>query len=259
MAEPTPDPSARGRLVVLMGPSCAGKSPLKAALAQHRPALAGRLRPVVLYNDRAPRPGEEDGVDYHFRRTEEIEALREKDDYVVLRARADLQALDLAELGAQLREGDVLYEGNPMVGRTLLTHEALAGVPRLGIFLSPLSRAEILAFREAGCGPRLPAILTEMMRRKLRRRARGQKGALSPADLEDIETRAASAWGELTAAPHCDHVIPNHDGEDSEDWTAFPLPVGDAFRALQTFAALLEDRPAPLAERWEADLLPAAD
>ena len=60
--------TAPGRLVILSGPSCAGKSPLDKALGRFYPELRAALQPVTLYNDRAPRPGEVDGVDYHFRR-----------------------------------------------------------------------------------------------------------------------------------------------------------------------------------------------
>ena len=49
-----------GRLVILAGPSCIGKGPLHAALKRLYPQLAAGLRQVVLYNDRSPRPGEQD-------------------------------------------------------------------------------------------------------------------------------------------------------------------------------------------------------
>jgi guanylate kinase len=94
------------------------------------------------------------------------------------------------------------------------------------------------------------------MRRKLLRRTRRQKLELSAKDLENIETRAASAYGELKEAPHFDHVIPNHDGEDSDNWEAFYYPVGDARKALNAFVALLEGRTPSEVERWEDDLLP---
>src|SRR5215471_7944895 len=55
----------KGRLVILSGPSCVGKSPLAKALAKFYPELRRTLQPLVLYNTRGPRPGEVDGVDYH--------------------------------------------------------------------------------------------------------------------------------------------------------------------------------------------------
>ena len=46
-------------LVILSGPSCAGKSPLFRALRQLYPQYAQNFAKLVLFNDRAPRPGEE--------------------------------------------------------------------------------------------------------------------------------------------------------------------------------------------------------
>ena len=112
----------------------------------------------MLYNSRAPRPGEADGVDYHFRSRSDIETLRrEPDRYVVMDVRGDLQALDLTELDALLAKGDAFFEGNPFVGCALLTHERLAGVPRLSIFVAPLSRVRDLVPREPERGSRCPS------------------------------------------------------------------------------------------------------
>ena len=105
-----------GRLVMLAGPSGVGKSPLSHALARFYPELSASLQPLVLCNSRAPRPGEVDGVDYHFRSRETIEALRADARYAVLEVRGDLQALDLEQLAADLARGHVFFEGNPFVG-----------------------------------------------------------------------------------------------------------------------------------------------
>ena len=80
----------KGRLVILSGPSCVGKSPLAKALAKFYPELHKTLKPLVLYNSRNTRPGELDGVDYHFRSREQIEKLKAKDHFVVLDVRGDL-------------------------------------------------------------------------------------------------------------------------------------------------------------------------
>lgn len=101
---------ALGRLIILAGPSCVGKSPLDKALKRFHPELRTPLRPLVLYNDREPRPGEIDGVDYHFRDRDTIHALEEQDDLVVMDVRGDLQALDLSKLNSDLQKGDVFFE-----------------------------------------------------------------------------------------------------------------------------------------------------
>jgi guanylate kinase len=245
-----------GRLVILTGPSCVGKSPLKKALARLYPELHDRLQPVVLVNSRAPRPGERDGHDYHFRTREAVLALRGSARHAVLDVRGDLQALDLEELRALLARGDVLFEGNPFVGSTLATHPQLAGVARLGMFLSPLSREE-LEHMKAQPSVSLAAFVCDVMRRKLLRRMRRQKGELSLRDLEEVERRAGSAYEELRHAHSFDNVIPNHDGEDSENWDAFYHPLGDARRALLAVVALLEGRAPVGVESWAAELLPA--
>jgi guanylate kinase len=244
------------RLVILTGPSCVGKSPLIRALERCRPDLAERLQPIVLFNSRDPRPGERDGVAYHFRSRGDIEALTtERDRYVVMDVRGDLQALDLDEVHTLLGRGDALYEGNPFVARALLTHAGARGIQGLTMFLAPLDRSEIEAvLRQRGVS--LPDLVADVMRRKLLRRTSRQKGILSLRDLENIERRSGSAYGELKLAHLFDHVIPNHDGEDSEHWDAFAFPLGDAGRAVLAMTMLLDGHTPPIAERWEETLLP---
>jgi guanylate kinase len=214
------------------------------------------LRKLVLYNSRAPRPGEVDGLDYHFRLRSQVEELRVNSRYAVLDVRGDLQAVDIEELQTLLEASNAFFEGNPFVGRALQTHPRLAGIDRLSIFVSPLSREEIVFLKAPERNVSLPDLVTDIMRRKLLRRTRRQKLELSAKDLENIETRAASAYRELKEASHFDYVIPNHDGEDSDNWEAFYYPVGDARKALNAFAALLEGRTPSDVERWEEDLLP---
>ena len=246
----------KGRLVVFSGPSCVGKSPLAKALARQHPELHISLKPLVLYNSREARPGEADGVDYYFRPHEEIEELKGKDGFVVMDVRGDLQALDLQELRRSLGKGDVFFEGNPFFGGLLLTHPSLGKVNRLSIFMSPLSRSEVLFLKAAEPAVSLPDLVTDVMRRKLLRRTRRQKGELSLKDLENIERRAASAYSELKEAYRFQYVIPNHDGEDSENWDAFYYPLGEARAALDAFVSLLNNKKPPLVESWEEDLLP---
>ena len=248
--------TAAKRLVILSGPSCVGKSPLDKALGKFCPELRKGLRKLVLHNSRAPRPGEVDGVDYHFRRRSQIEALRAEPRFAVLDVRGDLQALDLEDLRSLLGSSNAFFEGNPFVGRALQTHPRLAGIERLSVFLSPLSKEEILYLRAPERNVLLPSLVADVMRRKLLRRTRRQKLELSLQDLENIETRASSAYVELKEAWHFDYVIPNHDGEDSDNWEAFYCPLGDARRALNAFAAILEGIVPPDVEKWEEDLIP---
>ena len=245
-----------GRLIILSGPSCVGKSPLYAALKKFYSPLAARLAKLVLYDSRSPRPGEVDGVDFYFRTRQYIEDLRGKEGFLVFEVRADLQALDTRELERKLAVSDVYFDGNPYLASGLLAFIKENDVPYLSVFLSPLSREEILEFRAPARNIALPDLLTDMMRRKLLRRTTRQKGILSRKDLENIEVRAASAYGELKQAWQFTYVIPNHDGEDSDNWDAFYYPLGDARRALLAFAELIEGRDSAFVEKWEQDLVP---
>src|SRR5579872_3485398 len=244
------------RLVILSGPSCVGKTPLYKSLARFYPDLHQRLQKLVVANTRDPRPGERDGVDFHFRTRPQVEALRTDPRYVVIEARSDLQALNLDELDSLLQRGDAFYEGNPYVGRALLTHPRLEKVNRLSIFISPLSKEEITDLQAPQRNLLLPDLVTDIMRRKLLRRTRRQKGELSGPDLKNIETRASAAFPEMQTAWQFEHVIPNHDGEDSDHWDAFYYPIGDARTTLLAIAALLCNEVRPAVERWERDLLP---
>ena len=246
---------SQNRLIIFSGPSCVGKSPLAKALSRFYPDLIARLKPVVLYNSRSPRPGEIDGVDYYFRSREDIDMFRDNNDYIVMDVRGDLQALDLAELSLSLTTGDVFFEGNPFVGRVLQTHQELSEINRLSIFMSPLSREEIVFFKSVEPVMSLSGLITDIMRMKLLHRTRKQKGELSFKDLENIERRASSAFRELQDAHHFQFIIPNHDGEDSDNWDSFYYPVGDARKALLTFVALLKGENTSTSESWEYDLM----
>jgi guanylate kinase len=241
-----------GRFIILSGPSCVGKGPLHSAFSKFYPEQAATLHKLVLYNCRSPRPAEIDGKDYWFRSREEIESFREKENFIVLDVRGDLQAVDLNDVDRTLAAGNLFFEGNPFVGRKL--QETLREkVNLLSVFLSPLAREEILFLKSRDIP--LPEFLTDVMRRKLLRRTQRQKGILSLKDLENIERRASSAYTELKDAWRFDYVIPNHDGEDSENWDAFYYPVSDARKALLAFADLVAGKASTIAEKWGEDLL----
>lgn len=67
----------RGNLFILSAPSGAGKSSLiNALLAKH-----SDMKVSVSHTTRAPRPGEENAVHYHFVSVDEFKALIEKNDF----------------------------------------------------------------------------------------------------------------------------------------------------------------------------------
>ncbi len=248
------------RLILLSGPSCVGKGPLASALKRHHPELATQLVPLVLHNSRAPRPGEVDGVAYHFTPRAEIERLASSRGFVAGDVRGDCQGLDLATIEQALEDGrDAFFEGNPFIPEMLREAGVLDQYPTLTVFLSPLSRDEIIYLQDPARRVDLESFVTDVMRRKLLVRTTRQKTHLSQVDLADIERRARSAIVELRHAHKYDHVIPNHDGEDSENWDAFYYPVGDAFATLASFAALLAGESPDRVETWEPGLLHVTD
>jgi guanylate kinase len=183
--------------------------------------------------------------------------LRYVPGHLVLEVRRDLQALALDDVRAVLREGnDALFEGNPYVAAALLEAADFAAVPRTSLFISPLAAAEIRALRDRAPGE-IQGVVADVMRRKLLRRTERQKGSVGATDRDDIEARCGAAWRELRLAPRFERVVANHDGEDSENWDAFPVPVGDARRTLEAFVDVLEGREPPGAERWTDELVSA--
>jgi guanylate kinase len=244
-----------GRLVILSGPSCVGKGPLFTALKIFYPQLAGKLTKLILYNSRLPRPGEVDGVDYNFRTRDFIEGLRNKDNFLVLDVRGDLQALDLKFLEKALAQGDAFFEGNIFIAVELLEKVKSQKIEILSVFLSPLSAAEIEELKSRQ-NISLETFITDVMRQKLLHRTQKQKNILSKGDLEDIEVRAKSAYKEMKQAWRFDFVIPNHDGEGSDNWAAFYYPIGDALIALRCFTEILSGQKPGHGEKWQPDLLP---
>lgn len=68
----------KGNLFVISGPSGAGKGTLISLLAQRFPGI----KISVSATTRTPRPGEEDGVDYHFLSEESFESLLADDGFL---------------------------------------------------------------------------------------------------------------------------------------------------------------------------------
>jgi len=69
---------ASGTLFVFSAPSGAGKSSLAKALIESEPSLATS----VSHTTRAPRPGEEDGVHYHFVTPQQFQAMVANDEFL---------------------------------------------------------------------------------------------------------------------------------------------------------------------------------
>lgn len=256
------------RFVVYSGPSCVGKSPLRAVLEryfpQYRPANeGGEAGRPILFVSRAPRKGEYEGHPYRFRTVKEIEAMVAADParYITgwIRDNEQLQALDLEETRGILEKHKIiLLEIYHTLGSQVLEPGHLArlsaAVDALPVFISPLSQDEIRCLR--GKGADLPETVTGIMRRKLDRRA--------TEPTEKREVRARFAHEELRNAHKYAHVIVNHDGEDSDNWGlplregygwSLPYPIGDAKRTLETFVEILETGDSSSTEHWQPDTI----
>src|SRR5690242_20589295 len=71
-------PTTTGRLVVISGPSGAGKSTLLKQLFAHFP----NIKPSVSATTRPPRPGETEGLDYHFLSAAEFQRRRAAGEFL---------------------------------------------------------------------------------------------------------------------------------------------------------------------------------
>lgn len=228
------------QFLILSGPSCVGKGPLLAALRRVYPELA--FGQPVRYTSRARRPGETDGVEFHFRSTGEIQALP-LDRFLVGPVRNQWQALDLAEVELLLQQYErVLTELYPPMVPPLLEHPrfraAAAHLEIRTVFLTPLTPEEQQAL--AAWSPERPMeeIVADVMRTKQVWRALKQGKLLTAAEWEDIAIRAGQAYAEMQYASTYTDVIVNHDGEDSDHWRFTP-PLGEAGRALRELARIM--------------------
>ncbi|HJS86596.1 MAG TPA: guanylate kinase [Acetobacteraceae bacterium] len=202
----------RGLCLVLAGPSGGGKSSVARALRALEPALSVSISLTT----RPPRPGERDGVDYHFRGEAAFEAARQAGDllewarvlgrYCYGTPRAPVEA-------ALAAGADMVFDIDWQGFRSLR-----AALPEdvVGVFLLP---------------PSLSAL-------EERLRARGGD---APAE---IARRMARARDEISHCAEFDHVIVNDDFEATVAATRAVLHAARTATArlsgLQSFCAALE-------------------
>lgn len=184
-----PGPRVPGRVVVLSGPSAVGKSTVVRCLRERVPDLHFSVSATT----RAARPGEVDGVDYHFVTPEAFDGL--------IQAGA---LLEWAEIHRGLHRSGTLAA--PVREATASGHPVLIEVDLAGakavkkalpeavtVFLAPPSWAALQA-RLEGRGTETP----EAMQRRLAT-ARTELAAQDDFDVVVVNSRLESACTELVS------------------------------------------------------------
>jgi guanylate kinase len=176
--EPSEDPPTPGRLTVLAGPTAVGKGTIAAYVRTYFPGVWFS----VSMTTRPPRPGEVDGVHYHFvddREFDRLAAAGQFLEYAVVHGAAKY-GTPRGPVERAIREGrDALLEIDLQGARQV--RETMPGA--LFAFLSPPSWEELVR-RLVGRGTEAP---------------------------EEREARLETARQELAAAAEFDIVIVNDD------------------------------------------------
>ncbi|TGD90368.1 guanylate kinase [Mycolicibacterium sp. CH28] len=178
-----------GRVVVLSGPSAVGKSTVVHRLREQLPDLHFSVSATT----RAPRPGEVDGVDYHFVTPAEFQQLIDRGEL-----------LEWAEIHGGLHRSGTLaapVAAAAASGLPVLIEVDLAGAKAvkrampeaLTVFLAPPSWAA-LEQRLAGRGTETP----EVMARRLAT-ARSELAAQGDFDVVVVNSQLESACSELVS------------------------------------------------------------
>jgi guanylate kinase len=163
------------RVFVITGPSGVGKGTLIRGLMERVP----KLELSVSATTRAPRPGEQDGRDYHFLTREEFDRRVAQQDFV---EHADYAGRSYGTLRSELEAR--VHAGVPVVLEIEVqgARQVRAAMPEaVQVFIAP---------------PSLPALRTRLI-------GRGTD------DSDEVERRLLVAEQELDAQPEFAHVVIN--------------------------------------------------
>jgi guanylate kinase len=158
----TADPPRRGLLIILSSPSGAGKSTLARALRAWDPAI----RFSVSATTRPPRPGEQDGRDYHFRSRDAFLAMVAEGAMLEhAEVFGNLYGSPRAPVEAALARGeDTLFDIDWQGGQQI--RNSALGADVVSVFILPPSMAE-LERRLRGRGQDSDAIIAARMARSM--------------------------------------------------------------------------------------------
>ncbi len=172
----------QGLLVCIVAPSGGGKTTIVNELIKQLPNTAR----FITSTTRAPRPGEKDGIDYHFlTRSEFVYKISEGQLLEYVEYAGNFYGTDRAELEKLLVKYDYILVAIDVKGsRSFQTFK----YKQKRIFLKPES--------------------LEVLRARLARR---------PGITEaEVERRLAPAVQEIAAAPEFDAIVVNHEGRLAE-------------------------------------------
>jgi len=169
------------RVFVITGPSGVGKGTLIRGLMERHP----ELELSVSATTRAPRPGERDGVEYHFLKPDEFDRRVAENDFV---EHADYAGRRYGTLRSELEER--VRAGRPVVLEIEVqgARQVRAAMPEaVQVFIAP---------------PSLDALRTRLV-------GRGTD------DAAEVERRLRVAEQELAAQPEFGHVVVNDRLDDA--------------------------------------------
>lgn len=132
--------TAKGNLFVVSAPSGAGKTSLMRALEEQLNAEQQTVAFSVSTTTRTPRPGEVDGVDYHFASKEDFVAKREQGEFLESAEVFDnYYGTSQATVNASLEQGlDVILEIDWQGAE-----QVRKATDCIGVFIFPPSKTEL--------------------------------------------------------------------------------------------------------------------
>lgn len=242
-------------LIILTGPSGIGKTPLLKASQRFYPKIFEKTQRIILYNDRQPRPNEQNGVDYWFLSRNELENMALQPGFIRIPSRADFQIIDTRQIVDILNnKKSPLFEGNPYVAFALKRVAAIMKIPVLSVFISPLGSVEVRNLQNTMDSSGIKSFIEMLMVEKLTRRTLQQYGYVDESHNLDNHLRASKAYYEISHAWKFGKVIPNQDGEDSNNWFSERHPDGPAGVTLKAWIDLLSGVHNVIIETWEKGL-----